>query len=43
VLAEVRQDAERAVLDATQEAAIDAIVSTYEVRRDIVRRAGVGP
>jgi len=43
VLSDVRQDAERVALDAAQEAAIEAIVATYEVRRDIVRQEGVGP
>jgi hypothetical protein len=33
----VRQDAEREALDAAQEAAIAAIVDTYEVRRDLPR------
>ena len=43
VMADVRQDAERAALDAAQERAIEAMVGTYEVRRDSVRQGGAGP
>lgn len=35
VLADVRQDAERIALEAAQEKAINAIVGTYEVRRNL--------
>lgn len=38
----VRQDAEREALDTAQEAAIQAIVETYEVRRDLPRPEASG-
>ena len=42
VLADVRQDAERKLLDEAQEKAIDAIVGTYEVRRNLEKTGAAG-
>ena len=42
VLADVRQDAERVALDEAQEKAIDAIVGTYEVRRNLEKMGAAG-
>ena len=42
VLADVRQDAERVALDEAQERAIEAIVGTYEVRRNLETKEAAG-